>query len=138
MTTAQHRHLMGRDRVNVSEYRGDDATLVRQLLEANQHRTGQPGGFVWFFHRSPDDDSCTLHAGVRDDFGVLQWFDNDGDEVFLPGGQNTDQVDYFSWFGHHFPMDPHTEVPIDLVLRAVAEFVRTGERPTCVDWTAEA
>lgn len=31
-------------------------------------------------------------------------------------------------------MDPRTEVPIDLVLRAVAEYVRTGERPTCVEW----
>ncbi|MGI8312618.1 Imm1 family immunity protein [Saccharopolyspora hattusasensis] len=49
-------------------------------------------------------------------------------------GTNTEPVDY--WLGglHHTPMDAHTEVPIELVLRAIAEYVRTGERPTCVEW----
>lgn len=126
--------MLGRDRVNVSDYAGDDATLIRQLRDANEHRAGQSGGFLWFFYRTPDDDSCVLHAGLRDDRGVLQWFDNDGGNVFLPGGSNVDDVDYFSTFGQHFPMDRGTEVPIEHVHAAVAEYARTGQRPTCVDW----
>lgn len=135
MTTAQHPHVRDRDRVNVSDYADDE--LIRQLRDANQHRAGQPGGFLWFFHRAPDDNSCALHAGVRDDLGVLQWFDNDGGSIFLPGGSNVEDADYFSTFGHHFPMDPGTEVPVEMVFSAVAEFARTGQRPTCVEWQPE-
>lgn len=137
MTTTQHPHVMDRDRVNVSDYSDDGATLIRQLREANEHRAGQSGGFLWFFHRAPGDNSCVLHAGVRDDLGVLQWFDNDGGTVFLPDGFNVEDADYFSTFGHHFPMDPGTEVPIDLVWFAVADFAQTGQRPSCIEWHAE-
>lgn len=137
MTTTQHPHVMDRDRVNVSEYADDEAQLISQLRDANQHRAGQSGGFLWFFHRAPDDNSCVLHAGVRDDLGVLQWFDNDEGNIFLPGGSNVEDSDYFSTFGHHFPMDPGTEVPIEMVFSAVAEFARTSQRPACVEWRAE-
>lgn len=129
---------MGRDRVDVSEYAGDHATLVAQLREANAHRADMSGGFVWFFHSTPGDDSRVLNAGVRGDVGVLEWIDNETEEVFLPGGSNSEDADYFTWFGDHTPMAPGTEVPFDLVLRAVGEFAQTRQRPTCVEWIDES
>lgn len=135
--TATDPHVMGRDRVDLSAYSGDHDELVKQLREANEHRAAMPGGLVWFVHRSPEDDSCVMNAGVRDGRGALEWIDNERGEVFLPGGVNVEDVDYFTWFGHHTPMAPGTDVAVELVLRAVAEFARTGERPTCVEWSLE-
>jgi hypothetical protein len=35
-------------------------------------------------------------------------------------------------------MPPHAELPLAAVLAAAEEYARTGQRPTCLEWTSEA
>nr|WP_274383897.1 Imm1 family immunity protein [Saccharothrix deserti] len=41
------------------------------------------------------------------------------------------------WGGIDQGMPPHAELPVQRVLEAVSEFVRTGRRPTSVDSVPE-
>ena len=35
---------------------------------------------------------------------------------------------------HDTHLPPHAEVPIEIAYQALAEYLTTRERPTCVDW----
>ncbi|TDD89288.1 hypothetical protein E1293_04950 [Actinomadura darangshiensis] len=66
--------------------------------------------------------------------GALEFMDADGNVVShgLPGGR--DVASYFI-VGNEVEFPDHSEVPVDLVRRAVKEFLLSGgQRPTCVQW----
>jgi hypothetical protein len=66
---------------------------------------------------------------------LLVW--SEPTQSFLPdGGANEEDVDYFTWESHHYPQQPGSEIPIDLVYQAVTEYVATKQRPTCIEWVA--
>ncbi|GLW91605.1 Imm1 family immunity protein [Actinokineospora globicatena] len=75
----------------------------------------------------------TLAFGVHNAVGFLQW--HDGSEVLVPTtGTNADWVEYHSAGLHPANIRPHAELPVELVLAAVVEYLDTGQRPTCLDW----
>ncbi|MEU3275204.1 Imm1 family immunity protein [Saccharomonospora sp. NPDC006951] len=37
--------------------------------------------------------------------------------------------------GHSFTQEPRSELPVETVYAAVREYVTTGQRPACVQWT---
>ncbi|GAA4879950.1 Imm1 family immunity protein [Saccharopolyspora cebuensis] len=82
---------------------------------------------------SDGDDFPVLTVGLRREVGALLW--DHGTTAFRPvDGTNDEDADYFLGNRDHSPFPPRTELPIDLVLTAVREYARTGERPTCVEW----
>lgn len=82
---------------------------------------------------SPEEDVPSLAVGMRRDRGALLWCEQD--DKFVPvTGTNSGHADYFTWDSHHFCFSPGGEEPIDVVHEAVREYVRTTQRPTCVEW----
>jgi hypothetical protein len=67
--------------------------------------------------------------------GVLSWIDEAARTEFRPaGGTNTEEVEYRMPGMHIAWFDVGTVVPAGTVYAAVEEYLRTRERPTCVDW----
>ncbi|GAA1287780.1 hypothetical protein Psi02_70310 [Planotetraspora silvatica] len=65
--------------------------------------------------------------------GVLEFMD-DGNVVTLGSSEGRGEVSYFI-VGNPTEFPDRSEIPIDLVRRAVKEFlVSGGQRPTCVQW----
>jgi hypothetical protein len=75
-----------------------------------------------------------LEFAVDKSAGALVWFENPG--TYLPvGGTGEEEVEY--WMPGNMNtlwLPPHSVVPVDTVYAAVAEYQRTRERPTCVEW----
>jgi len=109
--------------------------LVDLIKSVNTEHEG-PAGTVWFLRHGSNPDTPGLTAGVRGDVGALDWFGETATEVPVDG-RNSDDVDYFTPSGHHNAMPPGSELPVERVLEAVAEFVRTGVRPASIDWRPE-
>ncbi|MDR7301004.1 Imm1 family immunity protein [Haloactinomyces albus] len=113
----------------------DLAALIRQAQQDPQ--LGSTCSWVLSFSQEgvPWYMTPALLVGVRGDVGAVAW--SDEPPMVPTNGTNPEPVDY--WLGglHHTPMEPHTEIPIEQALAAVDEFVRTGQRPTCVEWRTE-
>ncbi|WP_253885907.1 Imm1 family immunity protein [Actinokineospora diospyrosa] len=120
----------------------DDVDLVGEVLALNAAGPSTwrraDVGWMWELGETrPDPDAeeegPTLAFGVHNAIGFLQW--HDGLDVLVPtSGTNTDWVEYHSAGLHPAGIRPHAEVPVDLVLAAVVEYLDTGQRPTCVEW----
>ncbi|MBB5153507.1 hypothetical protein BJ970_001041 [Saccharopolyspora phatthalungensis] len=116
--------------------RTDVDQLVRGISEHDQKRTKPECGIAWSFQHQPGDDTPTLMFGVRCETGALMWFD--ATSALVPAhGTNHDHVDYFLAGAHLMVMPPGAELPIAQAHEAQREFVRTGQRPTCVDWVPD-
>jgi hypothetical protein len=89
-------------------------------------RSRLPSGF-------PDHELLVGAEGNRQ-VGVLEFMDSDGNMVTLGTSEGRDEVSYsFNAQAMEFP--GNSEIPVDLVRRAVKEFlVSGGQRPTCVQW----
>ncbi|WP_371878860.1 Imm1 family immunity protein [Amycolatopsis roodepoortensis] len=106
--------------------------LVSMLKAVNAERERPDAGVVWWLHVADQPDG-ELIVGVRGAHGVALW--SEPSRSFRPeDGANVDHVDYFTWLGHHYTQPPRTEVPVEHVYQAVAEFVRTKARPNCIRW----
>lgn len=109
--------------------------LTTVLTTVNDQR-GSSSGRVWFLVSESDVEAPFLVVGVRGEVGALEWIDN---ERFVPAnGVNPEWTTYYTVYLHDNSMPPHAELPLAEVLAAAEEYVRTGRRPTCVDWTPEA
>lgn len=83
----------------------------------------------------PSAQRNQLLVGVRGDVGAVTWHEP-GKRAMVPrDGRNREHVDYSLADLHHTPMPPRSELPLTDVLSAVAEFARTGERPSVVNWS---
>lgn len=109
-----------------------DLDLVQLMRdEVDQHPGTAP---CWMI--SNGDLFPMLTVGLREGAGALMW--DQGTSALVPdGGSNTADADYFLGNRDHSPFPPGTELPTDRVLAAVAEFVQTGQRPTCIEWSVE-
>lgn len=66
--------------------------------------------------------------------GVLEFMDASGNWTTVGSQKGRTEVRY-SCVGHVTEFPAHSEIPIDLVRRAVKEFCLSGgQRPTCVQW----
>jgi hypothetical protein len=126
----RYRPVLMRDgQIDVSQH-DDPADLVAQLREVNER---PDPGFVWHFTVGTREADPTLVLGVRGEVGSLAWYEND--DVFVPvGGLNEEEVDYWLWAGHEAPVRVRSEVPIGQVYAALAEVIRTHNRPECMTW----
>jgi immunity protein Imm1 of predicted polymorphic toxin system len=134
MTTTKLTSLAARDEIEIAAIRhpGDLTTV---LTTVNDQR-GSSSGRVWFLISEPDVEAPCLVVGVRGEVGAREWID---DERFVPAnGVNPEWTTYYTVHLHDNSMPPHAELPLAEVLVAAEEYVRTGRRPTCVDWTPEA
>ncbi len=132
MTITALTSLAARDEIEIAAIRqpGDLPTV---LATVNDQR-GSSSGRVWFLVTEPDVEAPCLVVGVRGELGALEWID---DERFVPAnGVNPGWVTYYTAHLHDNSMPPRAELPLADVL-AAEEYVRTGRRPTCVDWTPE-
>ncbi|WP_326834332.1 Imm1 family immunity protein [Amycolatopsis rhabdoformis] len=90
-------------------------------------------GVVWWIYAGQGPGLPHLVAGLRGDRGALVWRENGS--LHLPtDGAGSAPADYFSLQGGHFPQPAGSDVPAELVLRAVQEFAETRVRPECVAW----
>ncbi|RLK61457.1 immunity protein Imm1 of predicted polymorphic toxin system [Actinokineospora cianjurensis] len=114
----------------------DDVDVVGEVSALNA--AGVDVGWMWELGETrPDpeteEEGPTLAFGVHNAVGFLQW--HDGADVLVPTtGTNADWVEYRSAGLHPALIRPHAEVPVELVLAAVVEYLDTGQRPTCVEW----
>ncbi|WP_175482912.1 Imm1 family immunity protein [Actinokineospora iranica] len=112
----------------------DVAAEVRALNSA-----GVQVPWLWEFSRDRqeiNDPQPILTAGVHNAVGVLEW--REGEDVFVPvSGGNAHWLDYAAAGLRSYPVRPCAEVPVEMVHAAIAEFVSTGSRPTCVEWRGE-
>ncbi|MBM7776456.1 hypothetical protein JOD54_006660 [Actinokineospora baliensis] len=129
-TPITHRGFIARDELS------DDIDLVGAVAALNAG--GLQIGWMWELGETRSDpeggvEGPTLAFGVRNAVGFLQW--HDSREVLVPTvGTNADWVEYHSAGMHPASIRPRAEVPVELVLAAVVEYLDSGERPTCVDW----
>ncbi|MCA2216319.1 Imm1 family immunity protein [Jidongwangia harbinensis] len=69
--------------------------------------------------------------------GILTFMDAGGNWVTVGSPGSRDDVDYFI-LGHWTDLPGRSEVPLELVRRAVKEFcVVRGQRPACVRWDGQ-
>lgn len=109
-----------------------DLDLVRIMRdEIVQHPDTAPCWMISHGDRFP-----MLAVGLRGEVGALMW--DLGTSALVPvEGRNTTDADYFLGNRDHSPFPPGTELPAEQVLAAVDEYVRTRQRPTCVEWQPE-
>ncbi|HEV3362062.1 MAG TPA: Imm1 family immunity protein [Pseudonocardiaceae bacterium] len=136
MTIVMNLVLTGNDHLDITDHH-EPGPLLAALREVNgQSGADRTGGFMWLFRLGSSDDDPTLAVGVRGEIGALAWYLGN-DELVPANGLNDDDADrYWTWFGHEFPLPRRSELPIDLVYRALAEWIGTHRRPTCVAWVA--
>ncbi|SER44382.1 Imm1 family immunity protein [Actinokineospora terrae] len=80
-----------------------------------------------------EEDQPALTFGVHNEIGAVQW--DEGEDTYLPvEGSNQEWVAYWLAGSHESYLQPHSEVPVETALRALAEFLETRRRPTCVEW----
>ncbi|MBM7770877.1 hypothetical protein JOD54_001081 [Actinokineospora baliensis] len=135
-TPITHTGFIARDELS------DDVDVVGEVMGLNAG--GVNVGWSWELGETrpnPDaedeEEGPTLAFGVNNAVGFLQW--HDGREVLVPVlGTNDEWVEYFVAGLHSTNVRPHAELPVELVLAAVVEYLDTGERPTCVEWKAGA
>ncbi|MGQ0841142.1 Imm1 family immunity protein [Actinokineospora sp.] len=113
-----------------------DVDLVAELQAI--HTEGVEIPWIWNLAIGPDDptseEQSALSFGINNATGALQW--SEGDNVFVPAaGTNPEWAIYYIAGMHDAPVPPHAEVHPDTVFAALAEFLQTRARPTCVDWT---
>lgn len=78
-------------------------------------------------------EQSMLTFGVNGEVGILEW--QEGDSSFTPvGGANAERLSYWLAGFHESEVERYTEVPVELVYAAVAEYLRTRSRPGCVEW----
>jgi len=85
-----------------------------------------------------DTPPTVLSFGARPDGGALRFVDYRADEPgwYSADGDNDETVHYSLMLDEDdFP--PGSRLPLDSVRLAVAEYLATGERPTCVQWQAD-
>lgn len=108
----------------------DDVDLVAELRRVNE-KYGHEGAPCWFlFNR---DEFLGLTVGLHGDRGALLW--DDGTTPMVPAqGTKVEPVDYFTGGVHHFTFPAGAELPLEPVLNAVGEYIRTAKQPMCVEW----
>lgn len=122
------------DAVTVNVRTLPEGTDLLSLLRDAATTSEADWGTSWIL-ATTDASTPQLMVGVRGDVGALVWYQPA--EIVPAHGLNADPVDYSLADQHHTPIPPGGELPVDRVFAAVDEFVRTGQRPTCVEWAAE-
>lgn len=82
------------------------------------------------------DERRMLDIGIANpDHSVLIWHDDDADEVMASLGTiSAAAAVAFDFGGTWTTMPRDATVPVEVARQAVREFIRTGQRPTAVDW----
>ncbi|MFC6093967.1 Imm1 family immunity protein [Saccharothrix lopnurensis] len=137
----------GSDTVLEAAHRDNRASLavMRQVPHlADFLRVHRPDGEVlpteWWIHAGPTDDTYpAMVFGISDDRGYLRWY-GDPEDAQVPVGTEY-RGDYRTyWHGGVIDQECNVgeEVPVEVVFAAVAQFVATGHRPTCLQWMPQA
>lgn len=113
--------------------------LVAEMRRLNDAGVEIP--WLWGLSAGPTDplslDQVTLMFGVYNDAGTLQWLT--GNDTFVPvDGTNPEWSTHYLGGMYDMPVPPFATVPTGTVYAALAEFLRTGTRPTCVTWQQAA
>ncbi|EWC63943.1 hypothetical protein UO65_0773 [Actinokineospora spheciospongiae] len=113
--------------------------LVAQVRELNDAGVEIP--WAWSLSRERIDlrnrEQGVLTFGVNNTVGVLEW--GLSAAAYVPTiGTNDEWSGYYLAGMDETNIPPYAEVPVDTVYAAVAEFLTTGERPTCVQWKEAA
>lgn len=83
----------------------------------------------------PDDGDRALHVGVEPERGVgaLIYIDNVG--AWFSKGRTSDREElFYCYYGEETDFPADAELPLETVRLAAAEYLRTGRRPTVVEW----
>ncbi|MCG8917702.1 Imm1 family immunity protein [Actinokineospora sp. PR83] len=114
------------------------ADLVAEVRALNEAGVEIP--WAWGLTRTPMSplvEQGMLTFGVHNEVGILVW--EWGMSAAVPStGTNTEWLSYSLAGLDESGVPPHAEVPVETVYSAVAEFLTTGERPTCVQWKEAA
>jgi hypothetical protein len=110
----------------------DVASFVQRL----RAESVEAGPLLAQLYVSDDVHAQELSAGVDGDHGVLRYAGREWFEGVYSVGDGEALTYYYMDNDTEFP--PNSRVSVDVVQRAVEEFLRTnGERPTGVRWQAE-
>lgn len=133
--TAPERHLTDLVEVDIRAFADAPHTLVDMLAEANGRRRGSAGQ-VWFLIDSTSAETC-LVVGVRGELGALEWIDDQHRRHRPAHGTNVQPAPYFTVDQDDNSMPAGSEISLSEALVAAEEFVRTGSRPTVLQWAAD-
>ena len=128
MTTTAETELLRDGDADLSELPSelDLIGIVRDAAEASDN------GLAWCLHLDiADRRAPSLTFGVRNRHGFVAWWD--GQRSTNAVGNNVEPVDYWSG-GHHFQIEPGTEIDAEHVFAALGEFFATHTRPRCIRW----
>lgn len=103
--------------------------LADELQRVNREY-GATGAPCWFLYSGSEFPGLTV--GLRGAVGAVQWVARDA--VLVPANGSGSRVDYFAGGVHHETFPPGAELPVAEALTAVVEYVRTGQRPRCIEW----
>ncbi len=132
------RHILDTGFLHVDDI-PSEVDLVAELQSL--HAQGVEVPCIWTISAGPDDPTSdevmALGFGINGSVGVLDWADAEG--RFVPrDGSNTEWTTYRLAGMHDAPVPPNAEVAPEKVFAALAEFLRTRSRPTCVEWAKSA
>lgn len=115
----------------------DAVEFVAQLRDlAEQDRDA---AYFWVIAAGPTDvrheNHVELEFGVSDQRGVGALTFGQHDGQYVPAhGTNDKEADYQLAGLHPSYLPAKAEVPLDDMLAALDQFIRTHQRPTCVEW----
>jgi hypothetical protein len=110
-----------------------DVDLVGLIRLENEQAAGSRLCWALF------TDQVSLVVGVGGDRGVLGWCGPDapGGMEVSSGETDDGEADYLLGGLYPQPFPPACEIPIEHVYAAIAEFLRTADRPASVRWRPE-
>ena len=116
------------------------AEEVDTLIDRVRAESPEQAPILMDVHMSGDPYSQGMDVGVSDDHGVIRYSGRDwpGGVVSTgDGSANGAELSYF-YLGHWRGFPANSEIPLDLVRKAIKEFMTTdGARPPSLRWQPE-
>lgn len=129
------------DLLDLIGFHVDDVPNVDEFLAGVRDFAGRGVNVphFWVVAAGPKDirhsDHVELEFGVSATPGVGALAFGHGDGHYVPAhGTNDEDVEYWQAGLHPSYLPPGAEVPLEDVLAGVGEFIRTGRRPTGIQW----
>ncbi|MDQ3401778.1 MAG: Imm1 family immunity protein [Actinomycetota bacterium] len=116
---------------------GPDVDLVSEVRALNDSGITVP--WVWSLYSVVKESAMhavpTLTFGVYNEVGTLKYIDGRENLVPAAGRNDTWSTGYLAGM-YDTGIPPYAEVPVEMVYEVLDEFLRTRERPTCIEWKA--
>ncbi|MBK1784454.1 Imm1 family immunity protein [Prauserella cavernicola] len=129
------------DLLDLTGFRVEDVPDATQFVAHVREFAAQDrdAAHFWVIAAGPTDvrhdDHVELEFGVSNEPGIGALTFGQRDDQYVPAiGTNDEEVSYQLAGLHPSYLPAKAEVPLDDMLAALAQFIRTHQRPTSIEW----